>query len=179
LNALGRLREDSPENFGKIRVEFFGSAALIQDALDRDFKKIAHIFKFYSPVSYHLSLQRIVEADYLLFSETSSMDTVSAQGILTTKLLEYIGSGRPILADISTKTLAGSLILQCGGQHVVSDTVDGFYSAMIRPEFYERQDDWFSDVSERLSRKYHAQQYFEVIQQVLRFAQRGDRCDRS
>ena len=179
LKALGRLREDFPENFGKMRVEFFGNAALIEDVLDRSFKEIAHIFKFFSPVSYHISLQRIVEADYLLFSETSSMDTVSAQGILTTKLLEYIGSGRPILADISTKTLAGSLILQCAGRHVVSDTVDGFYSVMIRPEFYERQEDWFSDVSERLSRKYHAQQYFQVIQQVLIFTQRGVCCDRS
>lgn len=177
LRALVRLKENSPGNFGEIRVEFFGNAALIEKVLDREFKDIKNIFNFYSPVSYHLSLQRIIEADYLLFSETSSMDTISAQGILTTKLLEYIGSGRPILADISNKTLAGSLILQCGGPHVVSDTVDGFYSAITQTGFYERQDDWFSEVSESLSRKYHAQQYSDVIQQIVRQSQKGDCCD--
>jgi glycosyltransferase involved in cell wall biosynthesis len=179
LNALGRLKCNLPENFGKISVEFFGNAALIENVLDREFRDIKSIFAFYSPVSYHLSLQRIIEADYLLFSETSSTDTVSAQGILTTKLLEYIGSGRPILADISSKTLAGSLIVQCGGPHVVGDTVDRFYTAMIDPGFYQRQGDWFSDVSQGLSRKYHAEQYLEVVHKILEKSQKGESCEKS
>lgn len=167
MKALVKLKNSQQIDFDKIRVDFFGNAALIKDILDRDFGEIKHVFNFHRPVPYYLSLQRIVEADYLLFSETSSMDTLSAQGILTTKLLEYIGSGRPILADISAKTLAGSLILECGGPHVVGDTVDGFYSLMCQPEFYVRRADWFSDVSKRLSRKYHAEQYVNVVQRVL------------
>ncbi len=176
LNALVRLSEAAPDKFKRLRIEFYGNSALIVENLELLYPQIKNVFHFFSSVSYLISLQRIIEADYLLFAETSSMQTLSAQGILTTKLFEYIGSGRPIIADISPKTLAGSLLLRCGEIHLVSDTTENFYLQLNSKDFYSRKVDTFSELSTSFSRKAQALEYVQLAEAMRRSVPESSRA---
>lgn len=167
LKAIIKLKSQRPELFNHLQFEFFGNAAIIQDIVENNYPEISKAFYFFSSVRYFESLKKIVEADYLLFSETSSIKTLSAQGILTTKLFEYIGSDRPILADISEDTLAGGLLRQCGEQHVVSQSSELFFNVISNPSFYKRKPDKKSPMSTSLSRKYQAIQYADLVQKIV------------
>jgi hypothetical protein len=167
LKAVVELRTQKPELFDRLRFEFFGNAALIQNALKSIYPEIASAFYFFAPVSYLDSLKKTIEADYLLFSETSSKETLSAQGILTTKLFEYIGSGRPVLADISASTLAGDLLCKCGEQHIVSQSPEFLFNAISQTSFYEREPDQYSPQAASLSRKFQASKYANIIQKIV------------
>lgn len=167
LQALVMLRQRQPDAFARLSIEFYGDAALIQQALKTQYPSIESAFGFFSAVPYLTSLQKIVDADYLLFSETSSKQTLSAQGILTTKLFEYIGSGRPVLGDISVETLAGGLLRRCGEHNVVGQSPDLFLAAFESPSFYVRRPDMVSDISASLSRKAQAEQYAALAAQVI------------
>lgn len=166
LQALVLLRKEQPALLDRLSFEFFGNAALIQEVLQTTYKGIETSFSFFPSVPYLDSLAKITEADYLLFSETSSQKTLSAQGILTTKLFEYIGSGRPILADISQETLAGGLLGRCGGHHVIGQSPEIFLAALKTPSFFTRQADLISPLSISLSRKAQAQQYIALAERV-------------
>lgn len=166
LKALSILKKNRPSDFSRLRFEFYGNASLIQDLLDGQFSDIAEVFYFFPSVPYFESLKKISEADYLLFSETSSVKTLSAQGILTTKLFEYIGSNRPVLGDISPETLAGALLKGSGQQHIVSQDYNSFLGAMSSPDFYSRIPDIVSPVAHSLSRKTQALRYLEIIKKV-------------
>ena len=166
LKAIAKLKTQRPDLFERLRVEFFGNAALIEEILKMSYPDISSVFHFFAPVPYLQSLKKITEADYLLFSETSSKKTLSAQGILTTKLFEYIGSGRPILADIAPDTLAGSLLRRCGEQHITGQSPEIFLQSMMQPSFYERAPDQVSPVSGSLSRKAQAIQYAALIEKM-------------
>jgi glycosyltransferase involved in cell wall biosynthesis len=167
LRALVKLEQQRQSEFDRLLIEFYGDAALVQKALQEQYPTVARVFQFHSQVPYMASLQRILEADYLLFCETSSKATLSSQGILTTKLFEYIGSGRPILADISSGTLAGRLLIDCKTHHVVADEDDVFLCYMNQNEFFARRPDEFSNITESLSRKTQANQYESLIGQLI------------
>lgn len=167
LKAVARLKEDRPDLFQRLRFEFFGNAALIEDILKNSYVEIAGAFHFYAQVRYLESLQKIVEADYLLFSETSSAATLSAKGILTTKLFEYIGAGRPVLGDISASTLAGQLLVKSNSRHIVGETPEVFLDAMMCESFYKRVADEVSPISTSLSRKSQASQYASLLERLV------------
>lgn len=168
FQALEIFKNEQPARFSRIRMEFFGNAALVEQALRERYLTIGSAFHFFAAVPYLTSLQRIVESDYLLFCETSSKASISAQGILTTKLFEYIGSGRPVLADISSDTLAGSLLLRCGGQHVVSDTRAAFLASLRNDDFFLRKPDDVSEMASSLSRQAQAQQYAKLAAELVK-----------
>ncbi len=167
LKALVRLNFLYPDLFRRLRFEFFGNATQIQEVLNKTYPEIESAFHFFQPVRYHESLQKIIEADYLLFSETSSKKTISAQGILTTKLFEYIGAGRPILGDISPETLAGGLLINSDERNIVGENSDLFFNAMIHSSFYERLEDKISPMSQLLSRKSQALTYANLLEKVV------------
>lgn len=167
FQALEIFKIEQPSKFSQIRVEFFGNASLIEDAIRNQYSNIADVFHFFKPVPYVMSLQRIIESDYLLFCETSSKASISAQGILTTKLFEYLGSGRPILADISADTLAGSLLVSCSKQHIVANSFAPFLSALRNDEFFRRKFDNVSDAARSLSRQAQALQYIKLAAEVI------------
>ena len=110
----------------------------------------------------------MIEADYLLFSETSDQSNLSTQGILTTKLFEYLGSGRPILADISTQTLAGGLIQRCCVRGIVTDSKMVFLKVLGDDGFYSRRDSVVTDETLSFTRENLAAKYLELIQEVKR-----------
>ena len=168
FRALEIFKNEHPTRFNRIRVEFFGNAALVEQALRDRYLTIGSAFHFFAAVPYVTSLQRIVESDYLLFCETSSKASISAQGILTTKLFEYIGSGRPVLADISSNTLAGSLLLRCGGQHIVSDTAEAFLVLFRSEDFFLRKPDDVSEAASTLSRQAQARQYAKLAAELVK-----------
>jgi len=166
LKALVRLRESNLGAFDRLRFEFYGGADLIKAALSSAYPSIQAAFSFHDSVPYVESLKLVVSADYLLFSETSSQGTLSAQGILTTKLFEYLGSGRPIIADISSETLAGSFLVRASESHLVGAEPDYFLSAFLDENFYVRKEGFVSDFAKGLSRQAQANQYAEVVQLV-------------
>lgn len=159
LAALARLAREDRARFERLRIEYYGFADLVRQAVAERYPEIAGAFAFHPNQPYLDALRLMTESDYLLFCETSSTESLSAQGILTTKLLEYIGSGRPVLADISDATLAGGLLRQCGAQHVIGDTPDVFSAAFARADFYERRPDEVSATAASLSRKAQAESY--------------------
>ncbi|MHC8288830.1 glycosyltransferase [Pseudomonas sp. XS1P51] len=163
MRALVRLKEENPSRFESISVEYYGGSDLVREAITRGYPSILSAFCFNLGVPYLSSLQLMVESDYLLFAETSSKASLSAQGILTTKLFEYIGAGRPVLADISAETLAGSLLRRASEGNVVGDTEEIFLDVLNRSDFYIRKEDVFSEFSQGLSRQAQALQYAGLI----------------
>jgi len=166
MQALVDLRQVLPELFERFRIEYYGGADLIKDAVSRQYPSIASAFAYYSAVPYLDSLRLIVEADYLIFAETSSTQTLSAQGILTTKLFEYLGAGRPVLGDISTETLAGSFLKRAGEGNVIGVRSEIFFERFCEPAFYQRKPNSVSEFAQGLSRRSQATQYAEVICQA-------------
>lgn len=167
MKALVILKERSPALFDRFKVEYYGGADLIKDALARLYPSIATAFSFHGAVPYLDSLRLIAEADYLLFAETSSKDSLSAQGILTTKLFEYLGSGRPVLGDISSQTLAGSFLVRASENNVIGTEPEVFLERFSSTEFYDRSEDLVSEFAEGLSRRAQAHQYADVIREVI------------
>jgi hypothetical protein len=161
--ALLRLKNENPELLARISLEFYGNAVLIAQAISEKYSGLQDSFSYHESVSYGESLRLIVEADFLLFSETSSMSSISAQGILTTKLFEYIGSGRPILADIACDTLAGSVLIKTGCGHIVGNSVEVFLTALRHEKFLERRPDNTCDEVMRFSRRSQALEYEKII----------------
>lgn len=167
LRALVIIKERRFDLFKKLRIEFYGNASILNNVLKKSYCEVEGAFFFYGPISYVDSLKKIIEADYLLFSETSSMKTISAQGILTTKLFEYIGAGRPIIGHISSDTLAGQLLIKSGGRHIIGESPEIFISAMLNESFYMRYEDYFSPISESLSRKSQASKYARILEKYV------------
>lgn len=168
MKALVRLREENFSRFESLSVEYYGGSDLVREAINSHYPSILPAFHFHSSVPYLDSLRLTVESDYLLFAETSSKASLSAQGILTTKLFEYIGSGRPVLADISVDTLAGSLLRCASERHTVGDGEQLFFEVLNRSDFYVRQEDIRSEFSQGLSRQSQALQYADLISSVAK-----------
>lgn len=168
MKALVRLKQTDPARFELFDIEYYGGSDLVKKAIHELYPSIHSAFKFHGSVAYLNSLGLIVDSDYLLFSETSSRESLSAQGILTTKLFEYIGSGRPVLADISAGTLAGSLLNRAHAASVVGNSEEVFLEAFGRPGFYTRQEDSISEFSKGLSRQAQAAQYSELMTAVIK-----------
>ena len=167
MRALVRLKASQPQLFERFQIEYYGGADLIKDALAKQYPSIDSAFSFHAAVPYQDSLRLIVESDYLIFAETSSTQTLSAQGILTTKLFEYIGAGRPVLGDISVNTLAGSFLRRADENNVIGVTSDIFFEAFSATDFYQRKANVVSDFAQGLSRRAQAHQYTDVIRQVV------------
>ena len=69
---------------------------------------LSESFKFHSPISRSDSIQKQRLADILLFLP---WDDVKQKGILTGKIFEYIGAGRPILSISSHIDDASEIVL--------------------------------------------------------------------
>ncbi|QEZ90031.1 glycosyltransferase, family 4 [Aliarcobacter cibarius] len=167
IKALDSLRIKDNKKFNLISLEFYGNASLLKKYLENNYPNLINNFKFYDFVSYIESLKLIIESDYVLFSETSNVDNLSSQGILTTKLFEYLGSGRPVLADISSDTLAGSLILKCSNANLVSTDYNKFLEFFLEDNFYIRNKSLVSDEAKNYTRKNQALYYEKILKEIV------------
>lgn len=163
--ALSELFKADEVNFNRIRIEFYGNASLLKSYLNDGYPYLLKSFFFYDFVSYDESLKLMIESDYLLFSETSDLSNLSTQGILTTKLFEYLGSGRPILADISPKTLAGALIIKSKNSGIVTTNNESFFAYIVDDGFFKRKQTKVSEEILEYTRKNQANKYLRILKE--------------
>jgi len=169
LKALRKLNQNKPSRFNKINLEYYGNASVLENFVRGNYPELLDRFSYFDFVPYELSLKLMIESDYLIFSETSSRATLSSQGILTTKLFEYIGSGRPIIADLSPDTLAASLIQSCGHAHLVSDSSEEIYNFISVDNFYKRKIDEVPETAHRYTRENQAKSYYELMRNTAKY----------
>lgn len=101
----------------KLTVEFYGERNIAEVLIKRDFPDLIHLISFKGIVPYREAIRLMLEADALLFQETSPQkvaNTHSARGTLTTKLFEYLASKKPIIAEVSPTSLMAELIFESG-----------------------------------------------------------------
>lgn len=163
LGALMVLHGRGDLDPTSMRFEFYGECSILQAALREEFSPLLPLFDFQPPVPYQRALELMVTSDYLLFSETSYKKTLSAQGILTTKLFEYLATGRPIVADIDPSMIAGQLIQRCGAHHFVANSVDAFVDQLGSPSFRRPTQTIDHPHVKTLSRASQAEQYLELL----------------
>jgi glycosyltransferase involved in cell wall biosynthesis len=163
LSALLKAQESGELGGSKIRFEFYGNYAVLEAVLNEDYQALRPMFILCPAVPYEKALQLMVSSDYLLFSETSDKESLSKQGILTTKLFEYIGSGRPIIADISPDTLAGEMILMAGQHHFVSNRAEDFEKLLSDIQFWKPIKSIVTPFGKTLSRAAQAEQYLALL----------------
>lgn len=105
IQALALLRISHPKFYGQIRVELYGNFTENEysDVMQSDTKALFTIHKPVSGVEY---ANLLCQADVLLL-----IVTPNAKCISTSKIYDYIASGRPILA-LAKGTSAGDLVDQ-------------------------------------------------------------------
>lgn len=171
LGALSRLVEAGQIDPSIVQFEYYGEGRIMFNYLAEHHPNLTSFFKFLPRVSYSKSLELAATADHLLFCENSIPpkpgEAASASGILTTKLFEYLASGRPILADISPDTLAGSFAVRASDQHFVSNDVAAFESYLVSDRFRRPQAVPGSPFVDSLSRAAQAQTYLALLDDVV------------
>ncbi len=163
LTALMLLQKQGSLRESDVQFEFFGECSVLRSTLENEFSTLSPFFCFKPTVPHIKALEHMVTSDFLLFAETSQKSMLSAQGVLTTKLFEYLGSGRPIIADIDPATLAGQLIRQCGPSHFVTGSADDFFTYLSSPAFFEPTAIADHPHVKSLSRKTQAEQYLYLL----------------
>jgi glycosyltransferase involved in cell wall biosynthesis len=146
-----------------LRFECYGDCRQLLNYLTTDHPALVDMFHFNEPVPYRRAIELMLTADYLLFAETSVRSSLSAQGVLTTKLFEYLACKRPVLAEISADTEAGRLIRHAGPTHFVSADVTEFEVFLGSPAFHNpvavEDNGWVRT----LSRSSQAEQYLALL----------------
>lgn len=171
LAALDKLVGEGRLDTGSALFEFYGEGRLLEQYLQEHHSSLLPLFKFLPRVSYAESLELAVTADHLLFCENSIPpkpgENSSANGILTTKLFEYLASGRPILADISPQTLAGSFAVEASNKHFVSNRPVDFEEFLVSERFYSPRSIEETPFVAALSRARQSMTYLSLLDSVV------------
>lgn len=121
LDALRRLVADDPSTAARLRVELIGPAP---DA-SRAGGLPPGLVTYRDAVGYHESLRLMVEADLLVLIDAPAEVNV----FLPSKLVDYIGAGRPILG-LTPPGKARELVLGLGGAVASPDRPDDVDAAL-------------------------------------------------
>ena len=171
LAALDKLVGEGAFSTSSASFEFYGEARLLEQYLVARHPSLLPMFKFLPRVSYAESLELAVTADHLLFCENSIPpkpgEAASANGILTTKLFEYLASGRPIVADISPQTLAGSFAVSANAKHFVSNRAADFEEFFVSDRFFLPPAVEVTPFVEALSRAEQSMTYLSLLDSVV------------
>lgn len=108
------LAMDQLKSIKNIQFEFYGDNQNLRLFLTNKFPNLLGIIKFIPLVSHETAIKLMYESDALLFTETSNQQYASQQGVLTTKLFEYLATGKPIIGIIDEDTQAGRIIKHSG-----------------------------------------------------------------
>lgn len=119
LRALLKLNSEQPEILTDVRVEITGRIVG-----NTDFKPICKdlpegLVKITAPVDYQRSLELMYESDLLLVIDAAFEQSV----FLPSKLIDYIGAGRPIFA-ISPAGESIDIVRRLGGEYVHPNDID-------------------------------------------------------
>lgn len=174
LAALERCIAQVPQEAAFVRVEFLGDTRLLEDYMVHHHPDLLKDRVAFLPsVPYVKSIEAMLTADALFFVETSDVSNLSARGVLTTKLFEYLASGRQIIAEIDEATLAASYIRKASPNHVVSRDIDCLTAALRQLGAVDVKIEQNSFVGS-LSRKNKAQQFEKIaISCVQRHSEGG------
>ncbi len=170
LAAMTRLSEagELPPN---IAFEFYGDCDVLREAIDRNYRTVAGRFAFKPSVGYQDSLSMQAGSDYLLFCENSipalRSEALSAAGILTTKLFEYLASGRPIIADLPKDTTIADYITRGSARHFVSNSAEEFVELLTSPAFGQPAAVPTNAFVHSLSREALAHDYLDLLDAVV------------
>lgn len=108
IKAVVRLYRERPELLQGVAIEFVGGIRRIPTSLLRELP--ATLIRFISPVDYKPSLALMESADLLLVIDAPFDESV----FLPSKLIDYMGAQRPILA-ITPPGTAARLVSDLGG----------------------------------------------------------------
>lgn len=151
---------------GQLQFEFYGDAAALQEYLDGQPEQVRSVFRFLPAVPYREALDLMLGAHGLLFVETSDNSSLSAKGVLTTKLFEYVAAERPIIAEIDPETEAGRLLRRAGSHHVIGKAKEDFavfLSDMRREPVEPVEPGGDPSFVRTLSRKWQAKDYLAYL----------------
>ncbi|MGQ9829599.1 MAG: glycosyltransferase family 4 protein [Roseiflexus sp.] len=124
LAALDRLRQQQSSILADMEVSFIGrlSRAEYETLTRDDYRKYVTVEE---PLPHREALQRQFSADVLLL-----VTSASAASVTTSKLFEYLASGRPVLA-LTGRSAAAELIEELNAGIVVApDDVEGICRAL-------------------------------------------------
>ncbi len=165
LAALEKVVADPAGCSRTIKIEFYGDTRILEDHVNARCPGLKPWITFLPAVPYVKSIEAMLTADALLFIETSDLSSLSARGVLTTKLFEYLASGRQILAEIDDATLAASYIRRASPHHVVSRDVDTLVAA-LRHIGVDRPAEPNDSFVSSLSRKEKAREFERIALQL-------------
>lgn len=160
LGALARLNRQPGKS---IVVEFYGESTLLRKALPEVVPEAVPYVRFFPQLSYVEAIRRTLSADALFFVETSDFSSHSARGVLTTKLFEYMAARKPVVAEISPKSLAAQYIGRSGLGVVVTQDIEEMTHglAQLREGGFHGTPD--AQFIESLSRRVKAQQLEKLL----------------
>lgn len=162
--TAGRLATDA------IRMEYYGDAEVMREAVRLRYSGLSEMFRFNPSVAYDRALELMVSADYLLMCEAAVAalpgEELSAAGVMTTKLFEYMASGRPIIADISRRTLVGRAMTAASEAHFVADDQGAFEVLLSNADFLHPEPVDVTEAARSYSREGQAAQYLELLDSV-------------
>lgn len=151
----------------RVVAEFYGESTLLRKALPESVPQAEPFVRFCPQLPYMAAIQSVLTADALFFIETSDFSSHSARGVLTTKLFEYLAARKPVVAEISARSLAAQYIRQSGLGVVVSEDAAEILRGLERlraGEFKPEIDDVFIN---SLSRQVKAQELEQLFQRLV------------
>jgi glycosyltransferase involved in cell wall biosynthesis len=131
FRALRTLRQVMPELGNHIAIDFYG----FEDPWLRGLVTkhgVEDCVSLHAYIPHHRSLEIQQAADVLLFLDWADTE---AEGVLTGKLFEYLGSGRPILSVGPRKSSEAAAIINdagCGVSLVTQEEIAEFLARLIR-----------------------------------------------
>lgn len=131
-NLLAAIKLLPSDERSRLRIQFYGDSGTLPQVVKSEYPELIECLEFKENVPHREALRLILSADALFFSGVSSNDSLSAKGVLTTKLFEYMAARRPIVADIAPETLAGQVIANSGLGLVCSTEPKVIASALQR-----------------------------------------------
>lgn len=151
----------------RVVAEFYGESSLLRKALPELVPLAEPFVRFCPQLPYMGAIQGMLTADALFFIETSDFSSHSARGVLTTKLFEYLAARKPVVAEITARSLAAQYIKQAGLGVVVSEKTEEILRGLecVRAgEFKPAINDLFIN---SLSRQVKAQELEQLFQKLV------------
>jgi glycosyltransferase involved in cell wall biosynthesis len=151
----------------RVVAEFYGESTLLRKALPEAVPQAGPFVRFCPQLPYMGAIQGMLTADALFFIETSDFSSHSARGVLTTKLFEYLAARKPVVAEITDRSLAAQYIKQSGLGVVVSEDAAEILrglESLRAEEFKPEIDDVFINA---LSRQVKAQELEQLFHRLV------------
>jgi glycosyltransferase involved in cell wall biosynthesis len=125
LEAIARLRSGNPGILEGVRFEFVGRVRADQ-VLEIRKQGLENLVQIRPGVGYLDSLREMREADVLLLVEAPAQEGL----FLPSKLVDYLGAGRPVLALSPSRGAAARLLRRQGDRVVPPNDVAGIAAAL-------------------------------------------------